>query len=87
MDVVNKQRREKLQRYWESLETEVKDELAEDASIVQIFRDLHLDRLMGVAGYREQMAQPRGMGFKDERAMRRALAEAAGNIEAALDLL
>ena len=85
--IVSKQRREKLEKYWESLEAEVKNELAKDASVAQIFRDLKLDRLMGAAGYSEQMAQLRGMGFKNERAMRRALAEAAGDIEAALERL
>ena len=85
--IVSKQRRDKLEQYWESLEAEVKNELAKDASVAQIFRDLKLDRLMGAAGYSEQMAQLRGMGFKDERAMRRALAEAAGDIEAALERL
>ena len=85
--IVYTQRREKLEKYWESLEAEVRDELAKNASIAQIFRDLKLDRLVCAASYSEQMAQLRGMGFKDERAMRRALAEAAGDIDAALERL
>ena len=81
------QRREKLREYWAALEPEVKEALAADASINQIFRDLKLDRLLGSGAFAEQMAQLRGMGFKDERAMRRALSETGGDVAAALGML
>eukprot|EP00961_Rhodomonas_salina_P261231 3530449-Rhodomonas_salina.1 len=81
------QRREQVQAYWAQLEPEVQDALAADASINQIFRDLRLDRLFGTAAFAEEIAQLRGMGFKDERAMRRALVEVGGDVSAALELL
>jgi len=77
----------KLQAYWRDLEPEVKDALAADASIGQIFRDLRLDRLLGAASFAEQVAQLRGMGFMDERAMRVALESVGGDVMAALELL
>ena len=85
--VVDGQRRAKLQAYWRDLEPEVKDALAADASIGQIFRDLRLDGLLGAASFAEQVAQLRGMGFMDERAMRVALESVGGDVMAALELL
>ena len=85
--VVDGQRRVKLQAYWPTLEPEVKDALAADASIGQIFRDLRFDGLLGAAAFAEQVAQLRGMGFTDERAMRRALGGAGGDVAAALGML
>ena len=85
--IMDGQRREKLREYWAALEPEVKEALAADASINQIFRDLKLDRLLGSGAFAEQMAQLRGMGFKDERAMRRALSETGGDVAAALGML
>jgi len=83
--IVDKERRNKLQTYWATLEPEVKDTLAADASVRQIFRDLRLDGQLGAAAFAEQVAQLRGMGFTDERAMRRALSEAGGDVAAALE--
>ena len=85
--VIDGQRREKLQAYWRELEPEVKDALAADASICQIFRDLRLDGLLGATSFAEQVAQLRGMGFTDERAMRIALESVGGDVVAALELL
>jgi len=85
--VVDGERRRKLQAYWSTLEPEVKDALAADASVRQIFRDLRLEGHVGAAAFAEQVAQLRGMGFTDERAMRRALSEVGGDVAAALDLL
>ena len=85
--VVDGQRREKLQAYWATLEPEVRDALAADASITQIFRDLQLAAMLGSEAFAEQAAQLRGMGFADERAVRWALAEVGGDVEAAVELL
>ena len=85
--IVDGERRRKLQAYWATLEPEVKDTLAADASIRQIFRDLRLDGQLGAAAFAEQVAQLRGMGFTDERAMRRALSEADGDVAAVLEML
>ena len=83
--VSNEQKREKLPAYWATLEPGVQDALAADASVAQIFRDLKLE--LGAASYAEQVAQLRGMGFTDERAMRRALGEVGGDVAAAVGLL
>lgn len=83
----NRQRREKLQAYWATLESDIKDALAADASIRQIFRDLRLDGQLGGAAFAAQVAQLRGMGFTDERAMRHALGEVGGDVAAALAFL
>ena len=85
--VIDGQRRKELQAYWHDLEPEVKDALAADASIGQIFRDLRLDGLLGATSFAEQVAQLRGMGFTDERAMRIALESVGGDVMAALGLL
>ena len=85
--VVDEERRRKLQAYWATLEAEVKEALAADASVRQIFRDLRLEGHVGAAAFAQQVAQLRGMGFTDERAMRRALSEVGGDVAAALDLL
>jgi len=85
--IIDGERRNKLQTYWATLEPEVKDTLAADASVRQIFRDLRLDGQLGAAAFAEQVAQLRGMGFTDERAMRRALSEAGGDVMAALEML
>ena len=85
--VVDDERRRKLQAYWAALEAEVKEALAADASVRQIFRDLRLEGHVGAAAFAQQVAQLRGMGFTDERAMRRALSEVGGDVAAALDLL
>ena len=85
--IIDGERRNKLQTYWATLEPEVKDTLAADASVRQIFRDLRLDGQLGAAAFAEQVAQLRGMGFTDERAMRRALSEAGGDVAAALEVL
>ena len=84
---IDGERREKLQVYWRELEPEVKDVLSADASIGQIFRDLRLDGLLGVTSFAEQVAQLRGMGFTDERAMRVALESVGGDVTAALNKL
>ena len=85
--VIDGQRREKLQAYWRELEPEVKVALAADASIGQICRDLRLDGLLGATSFAEQVAQLRGMGFTDERAMREKLEWVGGDVMAALELL
>ena len=85
--IIDGERRNKLQTYWATLEPEVKDTLAADASVRQIFRDLRLDGQLGAAAFAEQVAQLRGMGFTDERAMRRALSEAGGDVAAVLEML
>lgn len=85
--VVDGERRKKLQTYWATLGAGLQDALAAFGSVRQIFRDLRLDGQLGVAAFAEQMAQLRGMGFVDERAMRRALSEVGGNVEAALGML
>ena len=85
--IIQEVKRNKLQTYWATLEPEVKDTLAADASVRQIFRDLRLDGQLGAAAFAEQVAQLRGMGFTDERAMRRALSEAGGDVAAALEVL
>ena len=64
-----------------------KDTLATDASVRQIFRDLRLDGQLSAAAFAEQEAQLRGMGFTDERAMRRALSNAGGDVAAVLEVL
>ena len=43
--IIDGERRKKLQSYWAELKPEVKDSLAGDASIDQIFRDLRRDGL------------------------------------------
>lgn len=85
--IIDGERREKLQVYWRELEPEVKDVLSADASIGQIFRDLRLDGLLGVTSFAEQVAQLRGMGLTDERAMRVALESVGGDVTAALNIL
>ena len=85
--VIDGELRRKLQAYWATLEAEVKEALAADASVRQIFRDLRLEGHVGAAAFAQQVAQLRGMGFTDERAMRRALSEVGGDVAAALDLL
>ena len=85
--VVDGERRRKLQAYWATLEAGLQDALAAFGSVGQILRDLKLDRLLGAASYAEQVAQLRGMGFTDERAMRRALGEVGGDVAAALEML
>ena len=85
--IIDGERRNKLQTYWATLEPEVKDTLAADASVRQIFRDLRLDGQLGAAAFAEQVAQLRGMGFTDEGAMRHALGQANGDVSAALGLL
>mmetsp|Transcript_16589 Transcript_16589/g.33400 ORF Transcript_16589/g.33400 Transcript_16589/m.33400 type:complete len:87 (-) Transcript_16589:231-491(-) len=85
--IIQEVKRNKLQTYWATLEPEVKDTLAADASVRQIFRDLRLDGQLGAAAFAEQVAQLRGMGFTDERAMRRALSEAGGDVAAAVAVL
>ena len=54
--IIDGERRKKLQSYWAELKPEVKDSLAGDASIDQIFRDLRLDGLLGAAAFAEQVA-------------------------------
>ena len=51
--IIDGERRNKLQTYWATLEPEVKDTLAADASVRQIFRDLRLDGQLGAAAFAE----------------------------------
>jgi len=85
--VIRGERERKLLEYWGTLEREVKDALAADASIRQIIRDLRLEARLGVEAFEQQLAQLHGMGFNDERAMRRALREAGGDVAAAVQML
>ena len=84
-EIMDTQRRKALQDYWGTLGEEVRDALAADASVSAVIRDLKLDGLLGATAFPQQMAQLRGMGFKDERAMRRALSEADGDVVKVID--
>lgn len=85
--IMDGQRREKLERFWPSLEPAVRASLAADASVRQILSDAGLDRLLQEEAFADQLAQLRGMGFADDQAMRRALGEAGGDVARAVELL
>ena len=85
--IMDGQRREKLERFWPSLEPAARDSLATDASIRQILSELGLNRLLQESAFADQMVQLRGMGFANDQAMRRALGEAGGDVARAVELL
>ncbi|KAL3907810.1 MAG: hypothetical protein SGPRY_010041 [Prymnesium sp.] len=85
--IIDEQRREKLSAYWSTLNPKVKDNLSNDGSLTQIFRDLNLNGLLDKMVFAEQVAQLRGMGFTDIKAMRLALAEVDGDVPSALEIL
>ena len=56
VQVMDGQRRERLQAYWTTLEHEVKGLLCADASIRKIFSDLRLDGLLSSDAFKDQAA-------------------------------
>ena len=84
--IVGKQNRVKLRALWNSFSENMKTQLSKNNSVRQLFQDLKIE-MPGIKQYGAELAQLRGMGFRDEEDAFAALTKSDGDVEKAVELL